>query len=210
MFERELIDAASFIDRWGIVRTVKQQSIGEHMYLVAHYANDISTILGLPPRTNLAILQYALWHDVDEIFSADLPGPNKRVLLDEKGKKRWDMVLAGWMHKTFEMLYERNGTAYADRNHSLIKKVVKAADWLEAATRMATEDQLGNKCTGRHVVPNLNGAIEVMKSIATECPEKAKACEEVMVQMQTAVLDARDGQSAGPWITREDETRDKA
>lgn len=211
MFERELIDSM-FVQRWGIVRTLMPQSIAEHSYLVAHYANDISTILGLSPVLNSTILKYALWHDLkDEIFTGDLPGPNKRGLLDAIGsdaKRKWDTKLFEWAKRTFERLADRahGPLPLSNSNNDIMLLTVKTADWLEAATRMATEFQMGNKNAERHIVPNANGAIETGRKLC----HLALGSDKKFVldgHIYKAVEDALNGASIGPCITKEDERR---
>lgn len=218
VFERELIDSC-YVQRWSIVRTLMPQSIAEHTFLVAHYANDIGVFLGITKPLQGRLLQKALWHDAkDEIFTGDLPGPNKRGLLDSIGpdaKKAWGTKLAEWSHRVFFNLVNREGGLSTDPGGEFIELILKTADWLEAATRMATETQMGNKCAERHIVPNMNGAIETAKKLCEMyCGEEAKegtATWRYFTHLQNmignAVFVAQYGQSAGPWITREDENR---
>lgn len=212
MFERELIDAL-FVRRWSIVRTLMPQSIAEHTFLVAHYANDIATYLGLEPEVHLAVLQYSLHHDSkDEIFTGDLPGPNKRGLLDAIGpdaKAKWDAKLREWANRTFSNLEERMGGSLSPNDVYTVLLIVKAADWMESATRMATETQMGNKCAERHIIPNMNGAIE---TVATLVEHLGLGCSveienNLRMRIGNAVFAAQHGQSVGPWITKEDDSR---
>lgn len=141
MFEREIRDA-SFLKRWSIVRTIRDQTVAEHSFFVATYANDICVILGLSDKIKLLTLQYALWHDFrDEIFTGDLPGPSKRALVTDRDT--WDQQLDTWSRKVFERLDDRMGCA-SDPGAKIAKLVVKLADWIDAAYEMATETQLGN------------------------------------------------------------------
>lgn len=225
MFERELIDSL-FVKRWGIVRTLMPQSIGEHTFLVSHYANDICVFLDLPPLLHLKVLQRALFHDAkEEIFTGDLPGPNKRGLLDAIGpdaKKKWNAKLQEWSHRVFANLTKREGGSLDDDCEKVVELILKTADWLEAATRMATEAQMGNRCAERHIIPNTNGAIETAKKLCeaffgtkidpdsvpfSDAPVGVKAYWGLSNKIATAVSSAHHEQSAGPFITREDESR---
>ena len=226
MFEREITDAM-FLQRWGIVRTLMPQSVAEHTYAVAHYANDIAVYLGLPATVHLALLQYALWHDAkDEIFTSDLPGPNKRGLLDAVGpnaKEAWDERLNVWANRVFRKLEARMGGKLPVEDAATVKYALKTADWLEAAVRMATEAQMGNGCATRHIVPNRDGArdtvrrlIEHLYSVKIDPDDVPLAIETSgpvhrWLHLDQAILDcvenARNGQSRGPWITGEDDDR---
>ena len=223
MFEREIRDAA-FLDRWAIVRTLQRQSVAEHSFMVAMYVNDICQILGdrLPMGTHFCALRYALWHDVsDEIFTSDLPGPNKRALLAAPGaREHWDATLHSWSERTFKNYRERSGLNEAMRLgcYEEMKLIVKIADWLEAACRMGEETQLGNGCTGRHVVPNLNGALATANELCDKLRiprngdvplpgSEENLRNKLLEALGNAVFNAQHGQSAGPWITREDDAR---
>lgn len=223
MFERELTDAM-FLKRWNIVRVLVSQSVAEHTFAVAHYANDICTILGLDTTTHLAVLQYALWHDVkDEIFTSDLPGPNKRGLLDAIGpeaKVKWDAKLKEWANMVFSNLLQRSGGAHMPDVAATIKLTVKVADWLEAAVHMANEEQMGNRCAHRHVNPNMNGALETAKLLVEHhtgertvqfVTEPITAGEILYKHLHQCIIaavgHARHSQSRGPWITKEDDSR---
>ncbi len=212
MFERELVDSL-FLKRWTIVRTLMPQSVAEHTFLVCHYANDIAVFLGLSKTLHLRLLKRALWHDAkDEIFTSDLPGPNKRGLLDAIGpdaKSKWNAKLNTWTHRVFKNLVTREGGLDTDPGTELIDLILKTADWLEAAMRMATETQMGNRCAERHILPNLNGAIETAKRVCQHhyLDGGLVEYEKLVVFLGNAVMEAQHGQSVGPWITKEDETR---
>jgi len=224
MFERELVDSM-FLDRWTIVRTINRQSVAEHTFLVAHYANDIAVCLGIDPKMHLGLLQFCLWHDAaDEIFTGDLPGPNKRGLLDAIGpeaKEKWDAKLREWSHRTFSNLTERMGGSRSPNDAYIVLLIAKVADWMEASVRMATEDQMGNRCASRHITPNMKGAIETLHKLiearygvkvsTDEVPINPTLAERMYTFLHDAIVDcvdkARRGQSAGPWITREDDSR---
>lgn len=219
MFERELTDSL-FLQRWSIVRTLMPQSVAEHTFLVAHYANDICVMLGVSTDIHLSTLQLALWHDAkDEIFTGDLPGPNKRGLLDAIGpdaKKRWNAKLQEWAERVFPKLYQRSGghVAHSNSTAQVVELILKTADWLEASVRMATETQMGNRCCERHIIPNRNGASETARKLVTALigdpdvnTEAAKVFNLLDVAIVEAVANAMNGQSEGPWITKEDDSR---
>jgi 5'-deoxynucleotidase YfbR-like HD superfamily hydrolase len=225
VFERELVDGR-FVYRWGIVRLIRQQSIAEHSHLVTLYANDIATYLDLPENVRLAVALYAPWHDIaDEIFTGDLPGPNKRALLDDGARRRWDERTEEWAAKTFPEYLRRSGQTgllMDGEDHHTVKLIVKVADWLEAAVAMATETQLGNQCTRRHILPSMQGAIEtahqlcdhlkIGKNYGNEVPftknvDDAKR-DRLIEDISAATFAALDSQSKGPWIAKEDAERE--
>lgn len=154
MFEREIRDSC-FVKRWSIVRTLRDQTVAEHSYLVSMYVNDLCIYLGVPPHLHLAALQYALWHDTrDELMTGDLPGPAKRGLLGVLGphaKTIWDEKLAEWSNDVFDNLEARSGGKHEPNEALLVRLIVKLADWIDAAAEMATEAQMGNRNAQRHM-----------------------------------------------------------
>lgn len=68
--------------RWTVVNTARQQSVAEHTMLVTFIAIDIATRMGIPfnsPEMTEVTL-CALLHDVDEVYTGDLPTPAKARL----------------------------------------------------------------------------------------------------------------------------------
>lgn len=224
MFERELVDSL-FVQRWSIVRTLMPQSIAEHTFLVTHYANDIAIEIGLRADLHLSLLQLCLWHDArDEILTGDLPGPNKRGLLDAIGpdaKEAWDGKLDEWAHRIFTNLSERSGGKCSPDDALVIHLILKTADWMEASVRMATEHQMGNRCATRHIGPNMVGATDTAKKLceayynerlSDEIPLEPltsgqAAYRDLVDAIEKAVFEAKEGQSLSPWITKEDASR---
>jgi len=149
------------VPRWTIVRKIRTQFISSHSYLVAMYANDLCSFFAVNEATHLCTLQYALWHDVDEIFSGDMAGPAKRRLVTDK--KGWKDGLHHLMASVFGPFYKtRSGETAVptSANTTVAQLIVKAADWLEAAMEMAAEYQLGNRNVEHHIVHDLNMAVQ--------------------------------------------------
>lgn len=138
MFERELRDL-SYVPRWGIVRTLRPQSVSEHSYYVTMGANDIASFLGLPTDTQLRILKMALWHDVDELLTGDIPGPHKRKIIDKPKAKHF---LSEAMDKIFSFRGHRDGSP--NTADALAISVVKIADMMDAINFLHEEMSMGN------------------------------------------------------------------
>jgi 5'-deoxynucleotidase YfbR-like HD superfamily hydrolase len=158
MFERELRDGMT-VKRWGIVRTIKDQSVAEHSHMVSLYTNDIASHFGYEPELHLLCLQYALWHDVkDEIISGDFPGPAKRALV--KDRDLWDKRLNDAAHKIFGENRHREGHTGVALEANIVKLTVKVADWLDAAMFCMDERQFGNLNVQSHVEYNSQQCLE--------------------------------------------------
>lgn len=68
---------ASNVKRWGIVNTIGTQSVAEHSFNVTMIARAIAAELNMKDE---CIIKYALDHDLDEIFTGDIPTPAKERL----------------------------------------------------------------------------------------------------------------------------------
>jgi 5'-deoxynucleotidase YfbR-like HD superfamily hydrolase len=110
------------------------------------YANDIAVYLGWNDAEIGRLLQKALWHDVEEIFSGDLPGPCKRAAMVDR--QSWDNRLRGWLNKIFDRMPERDGSHPARRfriPEEAFDAVIKLADMIDECCEMGTELQMGNQ-----------------------------------------------------------------
>lgn len=203
MFEREIKDFQT-IKRWGIVRTLIDQSLAEHSFCVAMYANDLCCYLGLAKPLHLAVLQYALWHDGDELFTGDAPGPNKRALFVKESdtKERWDKKLKLWMAKTFKVFTMRSGTELDNSSMNIVKAVVKVADWLDASMQMAMELQMGNQNAAPAVYHNREKAKEALSHLLNllEYPETHPMRKAVADEIDYAVRTQYKHHSSAPWL----------
>jgi 5'-deoxynucleotidase YfbR-like HD superfamily hydrolase len=164
------------------------------------YANDICNHFKLDAATTTAVLRYALWHDVDEVFTGDLPGPNKRHLLVGHADN-WKSRTAEWMREIFAYSGDR-GAEVRRANHDipLVKEIVKCADWLEAAMFMATEIRMGNADAEVHFRYNTNMAVETAESIEKMLGYLPGA---LASDVFDAVTDCRQRQPRGPVVTIE-------
>jgi 5'-deoxynucleotidase YfbR-like HD superfamily hydrolase len=214
MFERELRDVA-FIKRWSIVRTIRDQSVAEHSYFVAMYANDICTMLELPDSVKLGCLRKALWHDVDEIFTGDLPGPSKRKLLEQDFQARWKLILGNWTSKVFKRFLDRYTVQLEHQSQNgTIDLVVKLADWVDAAMEMATEAQMGNANCLPHMRSQLEKAIAAVDDLSLyltgnqieglilDVEDPAFPFQRLAFAIRDGVDHAYSGQSMGPQIAK--------
>ena len=95
MFERDLRDLTG-IQRWTIVPSLHGQNVAEHSFMVAVYADQLATYFGWNGDRG-ALLRYALWHDVEELFTGDVPRPVKYKTFGGEARK-W---LDAWLTKSF-------------------------------------------------------------------------------------------------------------
>lgn len=128
--ERNLSD----VKRWGIVRTLRQQSVAEHSFWVALWVPRLLRVAGVTdPRVLLAAVEYSLVHDMDEVASGDIATPFKSRL----SKSDLECAL-----RPFALSAEPLLTGMTES--TMIKAAVKLIDTFEACAFLAEEANLGN------------------------------------------------------------------
>jgi hypothetical protein len=122
------------IERWGIVRLHQRGNLGAHSHRVAIYADQIAMILGIEEReTRYEILRYALWHDVLEIKTGDLPAPAKEFILDRA------------KHDAYEADYINDFKGTDGMGGAQVEGIVKVADLLDATLSLVIDKRMGNE-----------------------------------------------------------------
>jgi 5'-deoxynucleotidase YfbR-like HD superfamily hydrolase len=159
MFRREY-RLMSHVPRWSIVRKIHTQSIADHTFYVTLYVSQLCDLLNVEPMTKLTALEAALYHDVDETFTGDIPGPSKREMVDPaKTSKFINRMMHGRFSSTAAL---HHSSAKLEPTRSLIK----AADLMDECMYLSTEIQMGN-VTVRGALDNarnrLYGAINNLK-----------------------------------------------
>lgn len=122
-FERGKSD----VMRWGIVRTIRHQTLTDHCHWVALLTRRLLKRAGInDPAAVVAAMDYALCHDDDELITGDLPTPFKKKL--------------NGVHEEAVRDFGLTPPPPSD----MVKTVVKLADNLDAALFLAEEISLGN------------------------------------------------------------------
>jgi len=108
----------SNIKRWGIIEMSREQSVAEHSYNVAMISMAIYKNLEFDsPINESQLICWALYHDLPELYTGDIPTPVKKYLdLDSFDN---------------EVLPLYAGIKQLHRD-SVIDQIVKAADYIEA------------------------------------------------------------------------------
>lgn len=73
---------AGGVKRWHIVETVRDQRLSEHMYNVSLLSGEIARQLEMRPTNIHLVMVAAMFHDIDEVISGDMPTPTKQRLRD--------------------------------------------------------------------------------------------------------------------------------
>lgn len=122
-FERETdpfaqIRIVSIIPRWSVMPVIRRQTNGEHIFLVARYAEMIMKNHDIKEVLLSDVLSYALRHDDAEAINGDIPSPAPANQLKDRSD---------------ENLFD-----------PLVVAIVKTADKLEAVYYLKEEERLGN------------------------------------------------------------------
>ncbi len=159
MFERPLRDLA-YVPRWAIVRTTRTQNVAEHSFFVAVYTMQICRFIG---RLDLAheSMGYALWHDVDECITGDIPGPTKHKIVDPWAEMEF-------IEKNMNGRFGKSAW-YKDVGDEA-KAVVKAADMAEEILFLAGELAMGNTHVGAIVENTRVRMIKAFKNLPCDTP----------------------------------------
>lgn len=71
----------STVTRWQVIPTTRRQSVAEHSYYVTVYALKIAEVLGIHNAFfNNELTHRALFHDLSEIVTGDMPTPYKKFI----------------------------------------------------------------------------------------------------------------------------------
>ncbi len=82
------ISRSGHVTRWHSVRTLRDQTLAEHHYMVTMLANKMVKDILIKPISDserLLLIEYALWHDTPELLMGDLASPLKRQIEEISG-----------------------------------------------------------------------------------------------------------------------------
>ena len=137
-----------YIRRWGLMRNTMTENLSEHAMETAMLAHALALIGNEyfkkqyePDR----IATLALYHDVPEVYTGDLPTPVK--YFDKNSRESYQLIeeqaIASLLSKLPEKLrptYEKIFEGGSEEEHRL----VKAADKLTAYIKCIEEEKCGN------------------------------------------------------------------
>ncbi len=143
-----MLSRMKHINRWGLMRNVREENLSEHSLETAFIAHALCKInnLRLGGRLNAehaAVL--AMFHDTTEIITGDLPTPIKYK--NEQIKSVYKEIENSAAEKLLELLPEDLREEYkplyneADADYA---KIVRAADKISALIKCIEEGRMGN------------------------------------------------------------------
>lgn len=152
------------VKRYGIFHMNRDQSVAEHSFNVAMIALElIEDEDDEDVNLYIRVMSYALFHDMDEVLSGDIPSPFKRKLRNECP----------------EVIPVLDGAPHAD---DMVRNIVKIADLLEALYYCR---EFGGSRSSEEVEEDVSHKLgETLKWIGSKVPEsvikKARWLEQVL------------------------------
>ena len=144
-----LMGRMRYITRWGLMRNTFSENLTEHSYMTAMLAHALALIrrdilkLEGPDPDRCAVA--ALYHDVSEILTGDLPTPVKYYNPDIKKAYKQVEHIAG--NRVLDMLPPQLRSSYEHdvlEDDPAVRPIVKAADKLSAHIKCLEEQKSGN------------------------------------------------------------------
>jgi len=122
------------VTRWQIVRTARQQTLAEHLYLVTMLSLEIAELINLgplPDNEKIKLMNWSLNHDVPEVITGDVATPMKKMIKSKCNEDPFDIL--------DRQMYEVYGDAKDAISGTYIEAVVKLADIMDGIVFLSTE-----------------------------------------------------------------------
>ncbi|MCL2813176.1 MAG: 5'-deoxynucleotidase [Oscillospiraceae bacterium] len=149
-----LLFRLKYINRWGLMRSFRTENLSEHSLetaIIAHALAEIGVTYFNRTYNPAEIALSAVYHDVSEIFTGDMPSPVKYHTKEMKKtyksiEREAEKNLLASLPKELRENYAKFilHEAGPDSPDSIEYKVVKAADRLCAYIKCAEETESGN------------------------------------------------------------------
>lgn len=140
-----------YIERWSLMRNVMKENVAEHSYHVALLTHALCTIANQIYGKEISVEQavtLALFHDVTEVITGDIPTPVKHHNRDILSNFREIEHLAG--ERLVSLAPPKLRDAYkpligAKHSNHRLAPYIKAADLLDGYLKCVSELQAGNR-----------------------------------------------------------------
>ena len=146
-----MLSRMKYINRWGLMRNTIRENIAEHSLETAMIAHALAVINNVyyggtinPDR----VAVYAMYHDVPEIITGDLPTPVKYFAPEIR--ESYQVVEEAAVKKLLASMPEKMRDVYAavlkeEAREEEYQTLVKAADKLSALVKCVEEKKMGNQ-----------------------------------------------------------------
>ncbi|SEB88724.1 5'-deoxynucleotidase [Paenibacillus sp. GP183] len=140
-----------YIERWSLMRNTVKENVAEHSFHVAILTHALCTIANEVFKRDIATneaVSMALFHDVTEVFTGDIPTPvkhqNPEILSNfRKIEEISADKLFSMLPPELQPMYKPLVTGKSDQTE--LRRFVKAADLLDAYLKCVTELSAGNR-----------------------------------------------------------------
>lgn len=145
-----MLSRMKYINRWGLMRNTIHENIAEHSLETGMIAHALAIISNVHFGGNInpdRIAVYAMYHDVPEIITGDLPTPVKYFapeikesykVVEQVAVNKLISSLPEEMRDIYRNILDENAISEDDR------KIVKAADKISALIKCVEEKRMGN------------------------------------------------------------------
>lgn len=171
-FMKGFFDRMSDVIRYSWTKVLNKENLAEHTYYVSIIADGIAE--DLEKKFNLEIdrykvLKYALYHDIEEIFTWDIVSPvkYKSEVLREQFEEVGNMILKEQLKSHFEnnthisqMILDTHQSYEVWKSEILENKIVKLADILQAIWYTMSEKNLWNT----YLMPITQNLLKILNS----------------------------------------------
>ena len=161
-----------YIERWALMRNSCQENLSEHSLETAMIAHCLCEIGNLRYGRSLSgerAALLALYHDVPEIITGDMPTPVKYS--GEEMQKAYRELERGAAERLLSLLPEDLRPRYEELffpdPKSYLLRLVKAADKLSAYIKCLSEEQAGNQ----EFRSAKKSTERILRSLSAELPE---------------------------------------
>lgn len=163
-----------FITRWALMRNTRAENICEHSYDVATLTHALALLQNKRFSGQIRVkdaVMMALYHDVPEILTGDMPTPVKYV--NPTLREAFKQVEAEATASILDLLPDDLRADYAawfepDADYAAEKRIVKAADKLAALIKCEEELRQGN-AEFQSARDSTEKALHAMEIEAVEC-----------------------------------------
>lgn len=145
-----MLSRMKYINRWGLMRNTISENIAEHSLetgMIAHALAVINNVYFNGDINPDRVAVYAIYHDVPEIITGDLPTPVKYFapeireaykVVEETAVNRLLDSLPNKMRSFYEEILDENEI------EDEYRRLVKAADKISALIKCVEEKRMGN------------------------------------------------------------------
>lgn len=146
-----MLSRMKYINRWGLMRNARPENISEHSLDVAFIAHALGIIKNTRFGGNIdcdKLVMLAIYHDVTEIITGDMPTPvkyyNKNIKTAYKEVEALAQnTLLSYLPEDIRKEYQKVFVKNDDEEY--LWRLVKAADRISALVKCIEEREMGNK-----------------------------------------------------------------